>query len=338
MTAPISRRRFIRIAGVAAGLGLVPLALRLGAAGASPRLHRWTGVALGADAELRIYHPDATAAAMLIDRSLAEIRRLERIFSLYDETSALRRLNRAGTLEDPPQELVQLLSDCERFSRATGGAFDVTVQPLWELYAAHFSAAAADPRGPSAASIDATVARVGHHGVTVAPNRISFERPGMAVTLNGVAQGYITDRVAELLRANGISHTLVDMGEIRALDGHPSGRPWTVGLKDPEREHGILRNLELDNQALSTSGGYGTAFDAAGRFNHIFDPATGACANRYRSVSVVAPTATVADALSTAFCLMPLARCEAALKDLGATAAWFVESGGVIIERDNPLS
>jgi thiamine biosynthesis lipoprotein len=155
----------------------------------------------------------------------------------------------------------------------------------------------------------------------------------MAVTLNGVAQGCITDRVAELLRANGIGHTLVDMGEIRALDDHPAGRPWTVGIKDPARENGILRTLEIDNQALSTSGGYGTQLDAAGRFNHLFDPASGACADRYLSVTVMAPTATHADALSTAFSLMPIERCEAALKEVGVTAVWFVLRDGEIVVR-----
>src|SRR5579859_534108 len=149
MSASLTRRRFIRIAGIATGLGLALPALRPASGDAAPLLHRWTGVALGADAEMQLYHPDASVAAELIDRSLAEVRRLEKIFSLYDETSALRRLNKAGALDDPPQELVQLLSDCARFSRATAGAFDATVQPLWDLYAAHFSSAEADPAGPA---------------------------------------------------------------------------------------------------------------------------------------------------------------------------------------------
>ena len=155
----------------------------------------------------------------------------------------------------------------------------------------------------------------------------------MAITLNGIAQGYITDRVADLLRANGIGHTLVEIDETRALDGHLSGRPWTVGIKDPRYEGGILKTLPLDNQAIGTSGGYGTQFDVAGRFNHIFDPTTGGCASRYLSVSVMAPTATYADALSTAFSLMPPEQCETVLKALGGTAAWFVQQDGSILER-----
>lgn len=332
MAAKITRRRFIRITGVAAGLALAPGGL--GRAAAEPLLHRWSGIALGADASLAIYHPDTAIAEAMIAQSLDEVRRLEKVFSLYDQNSALCRLNREGRLAGPPQELVELLAVAEHFSRATGGAFDATVQPLWELYAAHFSTADADPAGPAAASVRAALARVGHDAVSVTPELIRFERPAMGLTLNGIAQGYITDRVAALLRANGIGHTLVDMGETRALDGHPAGRPWKVGLQDPRREHGILRTLPLVNQAIATSGGYGTQFDAAGRFNHIFDPHSGGCPDLYLSVSVVASTATIADALSTAFSLMPLERTASALAPAGASAAWFVlRDGSVLVQR-----
>jgi FAD:protein FMN transferase len=328
-----SRRRFIRIAGVAAGLFLAGLGESRRPAAGSPFLHRWQGIALGADASLQLYHPDAGAAARLIADSLAEVRRLERIFSLYDADSALSRLNRDGVLADPPQELVELLGVCGRIHRTTRGAFDATVQPLWDLYAGHFSAPDADPGGPSAVAIGGALARQGYDAVAVEPELIQFQRPGMALTLNGIAQGYITDRVAELLRARGIVHTLVDMGETRALDDHPSGRPWAVGIEDPRIESGLLQEIGLDNQAIATSGGYGTQFDAAGRFNHIFDPATGQCAGRYNSVSVVAPTATIADALSTAFSLMPIDRAAGVLGEMGATSAYFLLPGGDLIQR-----
>jgi len=328
-----SRRRFIRIAGAAAGIALMGLGDSGRPASGSPLLHRWQGIALGADASLQLYHPDAAEAARLIDDSLAEVRRLERIFSLYDQNSALCRLNRAGQLADPPQELVELLAVCGRIHRATGGAFDATVQQPWDLYAGRFGAPCADLAGPSSVAIGHALARQGVEAVAFDPERIRFLRPGMALTLNGIAQGYITDRVAELLRARGVVHTLVDMGETRALDGHPAGRPWSVGLKDPRDQNGLLQQVALDDQAIATSGGYGTQFDAAGRFNHIFNPATGGCATRYLSVSVVAPSATVADALSTAFSLMPMDRAAGVLTETGATDAYFVPPDGSVIHR-----
>lgn len=329
---PMTRRRFIRISGSVAGLA----ALGAGFARpgrASPLFHEWRGVALGADASLRIYHPDAAEAGRMIADALAEVRRLERVFSLYDEASALSRLNREGELADPPQELVELLATSARYARATGGAFDPTVQPLWALYAKHFGMADADPNGPPPAAIGSARAKCGYQRVTVDARKVAFAQSGMALTLNGIAQGYITDRVAELLRARGVTHTLVDMGETRALDAHPAGRPWSIGIKDPRAEDRLLATLALDNQAVATSGGYGTDFDAAGRFNHIFDPATGLCAGRYLSVSVVAPTATCADALSTAFSVMPVERAVCVLKEVGATRACFVLMDGSMIEH-----
>jgi thiamine biosynthesis lipoprotein len=332
----ITRRRFIRISGAVAGVSLAALGAGLALPGrASPLFHEWRGIALGADASLQLYHPDAAEAERLIADALDEVHRLERVFSLYDSTSALCQLNSDGQLADPPQELVELLAMSERYSRATGGAFDPSVQPLWTLYAKHFGMANADPNGPSPADVADAAAKCGYQRVTVAARKVAFERSGMGITLNGIAQGYITDRVAELLRARGVTHTLVDMGETRALDTHPAGRPWSVGIKNPRAEDRLIATIALDNQAVSTSGGYGTQFDAAGRFNHIFDPATGSCANRYLSVSVIAPTAACADALSTALSVLPIDRASAVLADAGATRAYFVLPDGRVIERSS---
>ena len=328
----MTRRRFIRISGAVAGLSIAALGGWTRLAAGSPLLHEWTGIALGADACLRLYHPDAAEAERLIADALAEVHRMERVFSLYDKTSALCRLNRDGVLVDPPQELVELVAASVGYARATSGAFDATVQPLWDVYAGHFGVAGADPDGPPPSAIDRALAKCGYRRVSVDATRIRFDQAGMAMTLNGIAQGYITDRVAELLRARGVAHTLIDMGETRALDDHPSGRPWSVGIQDPSHT-GIIKTIDLDNQAISTSGGYGTKFDAAGRFNHIFDPATGSCATRYRSVSVIAATATCADALSTAFSVMPIDRVGGVLAETGAVAAYYVLNDNSIVEK-----
>ncbi|MFV0297663.1 MAG: FAD:protein FMN transferase [Hyphomicrobiaceae bacterium] len=310
MTSPNQeRRRVLKIFGALPGMLMassIPGVWSSKAlAATNENLHVWRGVALGADATIKIHHPDGAVARGLIDRSLAEVARLEGIFSLYDPRSALSRLNRDGLLDAPPLELVELLGRSVEFTRMTGGAFDVTVQPLWKLYAEHFSRPDADPAGPAMGDVAAARACVGSQGIVVASNRIHLGRRGAAVTLNGIAQGYLTDRVVELLRSAGIGHTLVDMGEIRAMDGRPEGGPWRAGLRDPGSPGKIMHEISLDNRALATSAGSGTLLDPAGRFNHIFDPATGATSSRYSSVSVVADNATTADALSTAFSLMP---------------------------------
>lgn len=328
MAAAFTRRRVLAIGAAAAGLSLLPHRL-LRAEGIPVRV--WRGVALGADASLTVAHPDPAEADRLIALSLEEVSRLERVFSLYRAGSALRRLNRDGVLEAPPTDLVRLLAQAAAFGRNTGGAFDPTVQPLWQLYAGHFERVNADPAGPPDAVIRAARALVDVRALRVEPDRIAFDRPGMALTLNGIAQGYITDRVTERLKAEGMAHVLVDLGELRALGHHPSGRPWTVGLADPADPDRMTETLELADGALATTGGYGTRFDATGRFTHLFDPASGACAAHWQAVTVRAPDATTADALSTALSVVPEDRVPAILAAHPGVTARFTHPDGRIL-------
>ncbi|MDR3374066.1 MAG: FAD:protein FMN transferase [Ancalomicrobiaceae bacterium] len=325
----LNRRRFISITAAAGGLpllGFAPVA-------SGTRLRVWSGAALGADAKLQIHHPDPVVAERLIAASLAEVDRLEAILSLYRVDSALARLNRDGAIEAPPFDLVRILSEARMYAEATGGAFDVTVQPLWDLYARHFAASDAAPEGPPSAAIERAVARVGEAAIEIAPAQIRFARPGMSVTLNGIGQGYVTDRVVELLRANGIEHALVDMGEIRAVGDRPEGAPWSVGLEDPRSPGQIAESIGLANRAVSTSGGYGTVFDPGRHFNHIFEPASGRTSWRFLSVSVEAATATEADALSTAFALMPRSAAAPIVKARGLVAHFVEPDGARVVER-----
>jgi thiamine biosynthesis lipoprotein len=319
---------------VAVATGLVAPASRASATLPPATLRAWRGVALGADASLQLYHPDIKEADRLIAACLTEVNRLEKIFSLYRPDSALCRLNRKGQLDEPPLELVTLLATSRDVARSTGGAFDPTVQPLWEVFAGHFAAPQSDPEGPPAALIRAALDRVGVQSVEIEARSIRFRKPGMAVTLNGIAQGYVTDRVVELLRANGMEHSLADMGEVRALGARPDGAPWSVGLEDPIAPGHVATTIALDNRAVSTSGGYGLRFDPAGRFNHIFVPSTGECSHGSLSVSVVAETATLADALSTAFCVMPLADAQATARRLGARAYFTLLDGSRISSEE----
>lgn len=324
-----TRRRFITITAAAGGLPLLPVR----PARAAPLLRTWTGAALGADATLQIHHPDPVAADRLIEASLAEVARLEQVMSLYRLDSVLSRLNRDGVLEDPPFDLVRVLAESRRYGALTGGAFDVTVQPLWDLFASHFARPDASPDGPANAAIAAAVAKVGQDALEVGSERLRLGRPGMSISLNGIGQGYVTDRVVELLRAGGVEHALVDMGEIRAIGLHPMGGPWSVGLQDPRVPGRIAERVPLADRAVATSGGYGTVFDQAGRFNHIFEPRSGRTSWRWLSVSVETDTATAADALSTAFTLMPEDATAPLVRDLGLVAHFVPPDGSRLVQH-----
>lgn len=293
-----TRRRVIGLLAAAAGL---PLLARDDARNeTSGRYYVWKGTALGARARLLLAHPRAEAARRAVALCLAEIARLERAFSLFLPDSELSRLNRDGGLQAPSQDFRVLLTEAVRFAEISGGAFDVSVQPLWRLYARHFSIAGRDPLGPSGRAVAAARSRVGYGGIDLDGSRIRLARPGMALTLNGIAQGYITDRVADLLRNLGFERVLVQLGETRALDP-PAGRDaWQVGVADPQEPSIIAARLALRNQAMATSSGLAASFDTEARHGHIFDPATGLSGPGPRRVTVVARRALVADALSTA--------------------------------------
>lgn len=299
MMRTLSRRRLISISASAGG------ALLLGGKVSATPLTRWRGVALGASASIVLRHPEAER---IIDAAQKEIARLEDIFSLHRPASALSRLNAAGRLDRPPFELIELLGLCGTVHAATGGLFDPTIQPLWATYAEHL----AQGRRPDQEAVRAALSSVGWAGVAVASDAITFARPGMALTLNGIAQGYIADRVVALLRGEGLTDVLVDTGELRALGGHPDGGGWPVALDDGRQLHET--RLSLREMALASSSPLGTVLDAEGQVGHILDPLTGASAGpQWHLVSVTAPAAATADALSTALCLMTRDAMSAAL-------------------------
>ncbi len=301
MTTKLSRRRFITISASTLAAGLIPGSAPM----ARPSSVRWRGVAMGAAAELILHPPDREVAETAVLLVQDEIRRLERVFSLHDPGSALSRLNHSGALETPPLDLIRCLDDAEHISRITDGAFDATVQPLWELYARHFSSETASAEGPGETELETARKLIDYRAVHYGPQGVSFAERGMAVTLNGIAQGYITDRVAELLKARGFANVLIDLGETRGMGRRNDGTDWQVGIKAPDGSGGLIRKLALHDQAIATSGGYGTRFTRDGVHHHLFDPTTGRSANLWMSMSVIADDATRADALSTAFFSLP---------------------------------
>ncbi|HMN77859.1 MAG TPA: FAD:protein FMN transferase [Burkholderiaceae bacterium] len=327
-----SRRRFVSI--LAGSAALAPLA-SLGNSATAPGVSVWRGVAMGAQASMTLVHPDREKAQALIRACGAEIERLETILSLYRPASALSRLNAAGELREPPAELVELLSFALALARESGGAFDPSVQPLWRLYADHFAAPDAPAAGPAPDAIARVLRGVDYREVEVAAGRIRLHRPGMALTLNGVAQGYVTDRVIELLRAAGFDDVLVDLGEARVRGERPGGGAWRAAIADPRVEGRTLFELPLGEArgalpALATSAGAGTPIGPDPRINHLFDPHTGRSANRYLSVSVAAPRATLADGLSTALAVIAPQRVSALLDAYPAVRAYLVGADGQV--------
>ena len=299
-TRTVGRRRLLLLAAV------LPLAAWRMSQTAQAEPLRWQGMALGAPASLILHHGGDTARAQAaLTATLAELERLEAMFSLFRADSVISRLNRAGRLHNAPAEFIALLHQALDMAARSGGVFDPSIGPLWTLYFEHF-VIGGHSLPPIAALVDRARALVDWRAVQLAGSDVTLARPGMGLSLNGIAQGFITDRCSEVLRAYGFSQMLVDMGEPRAIAAKPDGSAWQIGLADPRQPERALHTLRVLDQAVATSGGYGTRLDEAGRYTHLINPHSGRTAPAFESVTVIAPNATLADALSTALALLPI--------------------------------
>lgn len=310
----LSRRRFIAITASAA---IVPGIARA----AEPPRVRWLGKALGAKAEIVLDHPDQALARQALAEALSELERLEAILSIFRPDSALSRLNRDGSLTSPPADLVRAFGEAANLSRLSDGAFDVTVQPLWAL---HANSLRRIGRHPSSDDIAAVRRLVDWRAVTVSTERIAFAHSGMAATLNGIGQGYVTDRVSELLQRKGFSNVLVDLGEPRVLGPRADGSPWPVAIRDPMLRGIALHRFDLKDGAMATTEAQGTSFPGFGRYGHLIEPSTGRPALGVPSVTVLAPSASLADGLSTAIAVAGPDRARAILAAAGVGRAILV--------------
>ncbi len=288
----LSRRRFLTIAAASATLPAASLA----AAGAAAT---WRGRAMGAHVSMQLAGLSQAQAAPVFVAVEQELLRLENIFSLYRTESEISRLNRDGVLAAPSHELLELLSLSDRLHRASDGAFDPSIQPLWLAMA----------NGETGAALDTARQSVGWHHLRFDAGEVRFERAGQGLTLNGIAQGYVTDRITALLKTQGLSDVLVDMGEIAALGQGPDGANWKVGVAGADGQ--VVKRLQMRDRALATSAPMGTQFDGWG---HIMTPDGGAAAANM--VSVSANHAALADGLSTTLCLLPSERAKALVSSI----------------------
>ncbi len=265
----------------------------------------WRGAALGAEGIIELHHPNRQKAEAALHRCQQEIDRLEDLFSLYRPNSEISQLNGDGYIDNPDLRFVELVSSAKAFSEQTNGVFDISVQPLWTFYAHFFNnPSTSSASTPSSKDLDRVLKRTGYKNINVTSRKISFREAGMAITLNGVAQGYITDRIKKLLEEEGFNNVLLSLGEIATIGPKSDGMAWQVGLEAGLNKEREQRIISIQNQAVATSGGYASPFSSKSTANHLLHPKTGKWSTMEGSVSVVAKKAVIADMASTALSLM----------------------------------
>ena len=314
-----NRRQMLQLALVGGGIGVAGVR----ALADAPTFRR-AGVAFDTSVGLTVVGLDEREAEAALDAGFAEIRRLERIAGLSTLGSDIRKLNATGRLENPDPALLDMLAVADDMHHATGGAFDVTVQPLWIFYDS-FAKRGAWPTDEEAAPVRALI---GQKFVRFDADAIVFERPGMGITLNSLTHGYAADRVAKILSQRGVKQAFVDTGEMEVLGRNAKGRDWTAAVKHPRVADAMLGTAPLTG-CMATAGDYAYTWSEDYSRHHILDPRTGYSPASFACVSVIANRAVVADALSTAVSVVGPEEGAKLLSQFGAEAYGVTKAGDV---------
>lgn len=269
-------------------------------------VHTGVALAFGTTIQIALVHADEQVARAAISDALAAAQRVDRLMSIYQPASQVYQLNRDGVLHRPDPQLLAVLAQARALSQLTDGAFDITVQPLWRAW----REAVARGALPAPTQRRQAKAMVDWRQLVFDERRVALA-PGMAITLNGLAQGYAADMALAAVQAHGIRHALLDTGEFVARGRKRAHQPWALGVRAPRDAQALAATLFINGGGVATSGDYESVFTPDYLHHHIFDPAAGDSPQELASVTVMAPTGMLADGLSTA--CMVLGRERAAL-------------------------
>ncbi len=278
--------------------------------------------AMGTSVTVTVVSASSDRAEHAAGLAYDEMRRLIPLLNRHDGASALSALNDQGRLRGAPPELIEVVAASHRAAMLSGGAFDVTVAPLLDLLRAR-GASADDPELREAMTL------VDLDALTVSGRSVALGKDGMRVTLDGIAKGYIVDRMAAVLSAARVDDWLIEAGGDIRVSGSPRRRaPWRIGVRDPARGSTFRAHLGLSDAAIASSGGYEDFFEQGRTAHHIVDSRTGRSPVGVVSATVLAPTAMLADVLATTAVLLELPRARALVEALPGCACLLLDSDG----------
>jgi len=245
---------------------------------------------------ITVYSNNPDRAGKAITEAFNKIKKIESELSVYDDESELARLNRKKVLKAPSQDLKKNIERALYYSNLTDGAFDITVQPILDLYGRTFMEKGIPPAGET---IKRELKKVDYKRVLVKEDLIRIGDDQL-ITLGGIAKGYAVEEAVKILRSHNITMALIDAGgNMRAMGIKPEG-VWNIAMEDPRDMNNYITIVPLDNNAVSTSGDYERYFDGKMEYHHIINTKTGYSATELISATIVTDNAFDADALSTA--------------------------------------
>jgi len=304
---PLTRRKFLQMSGWVGLAVAAPLFVPMGAEAVKFNRKFYkvseTRLDMGTFVSMTLIHPSKDEAQEAMGLAFEEIRRLTRLMNRFNQNTAVGELNKEGSLKDVPPELSNVVSQALRYFKLTGGAFDITVEPIVDLYVKRFSNG--DKTLLSDDELHDVLSRVGAENIVFDGRNVKFLKDGMGITLDGIAKGYIVDKASKLLSDKGIKNHLINAGgDIRTVGQAKGKRPWTIAIQDPNKKRHYPYIIKMNDGAIATSGNYEVYYDREKMYYHIVNPRTGHSPLETTSASVVAKTTLEADALSTSVFVM----------------------------------
>jgi thiamine biosynthesis lipoprotein len=266
-----------------------------------------------------VMHVTYKTTASLREGYSEELRQVDMSLSMFNPMSTLSRINRNET-DTADAMLQEVLRMAMAVSEATDGAFDVTVAPLVNAWGFGFK----NGQLPDSVQVDSLLTLVGYRNIALTEDgRVEKKYPGIVMDLSAIAKGYGVDKVAEYLKANGVTDYMVEIGgEVACQGRNAKGKAWRIGINKPDDDPtstntDIEKVIELEDGAMATSGNYRNYYvtPEGKRIMHTIDPKTGyPVQHNVLSATVIAPTCAMADAFATSFMVMGSERAEEVLK------------------------
>ena len=303
----IDRRSFLKLSGMM-GVGIVStgiIPVKAEAVKFNNKMYKVsrTRLAMGTFVSMTLMHPSRDRAEEAMGLAFEEIDRLTGLMNRFDEGTAVGQLNREGLLKDLPPEVTDVISRSIHYYLLSNGSFDISVKPVVDLFKTRITGG--KKAVPSDTELKQALSLIGSDKIQLNGNAIRFKKPGMGITLDGIAKGYIVDSASNMLVKHRIQNHLINAGgDIRTMGTKQDKKPWTVAVQDPQKKKRYPDIIKMANGAIATSGDYEIYYDREKMFHHIVDPKTGLSPRVSTSVSVLAPTAIEADALSTSVFVM----------------------------------
>jgi len=329
----LDRRSFLRLSGLM-GLGvastcLVPVAAEAVKFDSKSFKVSRTRLGIGTVVSMTLIHSSRDQAEEVMGLAFEEIDRLTGLMNRFDQSSAVGHLNKEGQLRDLPPEVVYVIERSLYYNRLTEGAFDVTVKPVVDLFAEKMGGE--KKAIPTEKELTDLLRLIGSQKMELKGNSVSFKMPGMGITLDGIAKGYIVDRACEVLARHHIDNYLVSAaGEIRAFGSRGDHKPWTVAIQDPLKRKNYPDVVEMRDGAISTSGNYECFFDEEKMFHHIVDPSTAHSPHFSTSVSIMARSNIESDAIATGLFVMPPAKGVELIESLPQCECLIIDTKGTL--------